>query len=222
MSAATPTRWTDADMLKRVRGRYASERRFRLIGLVAVSISVLFLAFLLYTMAAKGLGGFMHYEAALPIDFTRTDLFLDPAALRGPDAEQAVASADLEGAISQSATAAYGPAAAEMFGDAAVNRLTDQIVADPDILGSRSLFWLPVGSKLDIAAKHTGDAASERLVNMLKSKNALRRAINWGFLTASDSTDPSSVGVWGALKGSFLTILVTILLAFPIGVFSAI
>ena len=39
--------------------------------------------------------------------------------------------------------------------------------------------------------------------------------------TASDATDPSVVGVWGALKGSFLTILVTMALAFPIGVLAA-
>ena len=42
------------------------------------------------------------------------------------------------------------------------------------------------------------------------------------FLRASDSTDPAMAGVWGALKGSFLTILVTMALAFPIGVLSAI
>jgi phosphate transport system permease protein len=42
------------------------------------------------------------------------------------------------------------------------------------------------------------------------------------FLTASDSTDPATAGVWGALKGSFLTIVVTMALAFPVGVLSAI
>ena len=42
------------------------------------------------------------------------------------------------------------------------------------------------------------------------------------FLKASDSTDPAMAGVWGALKGSFLTIIVTMALAFPIGVLSAI
>jgi phosphate transport system permease protein len=42
------------------------------------------------------------------------------------------------------------------------------------------------------------------------------------FLQASDSTDPAMAGVWGALKGSFLTIVVTMALAFPIGVLSAI
>jgi phosphate transport system permease protein len=46
--------------------------------------------------------------------------------------------------------------------------------------------------------------------------------LSWEFLQASDSTDPATAGVWGALKGSFLTILVTMGLAFPIGVLSAI
>ena len=42
------------------------------------------------------------------------------------------------------------------------------------------------------------------------------------FLTASDATDPAAVGVWGALKGSFLTIVVTMGLAFPVGVLTAV
>ena len=42
------------------------------------------------------------------------------------------------------------------------------------------------------------------------------------FLRNSDSTAPATAGVWGALKGSFLTILVTMALAFPVGVLSAI
>jgi len=222
MSTAAPTRWTEAAMHKRVRRRYASERLFRLVGLAAVSISVLFLAFLLYTMAAKGLGGFVHYEAALPIDFTKSDLFLDPATLRGPDAQQNVAAADLEGAISKAAVTAYGPAAAEMFGDGAVSTLTKAIVGNPDMLNGRTTLWLPVGSKIDIAAKDEGDDKAELLVNAARSKHALRRTFNLPFLTSSDSTDPSSAGVWGALKGSFLTIIVTMLLAFPVGVLAAV
>jgi len=222
MSSRAPSRWTDGSMHKRVRRRYASERRFRALGFAAVSISVLFLAFLLFSMGSKGLGGFVQYQAALPMDFARSSLFLDPATLRGPDAAQTVASADLETAISQAATAAYGPDAEEMFGDAAVNVLTRKIVADPNILNVTPTLWLPVGSKVDVAAKHDADAKSEHLVNLLKSKNALRSAFNMEFLTQSDSTDPSAVGVWGALKGTFLTILVTVGLAFPVGVLAAV
>jgi phosphate transport system permease protein len=47
------------------------------------------------------------------------------------------------------------------------------------------------------------------------------RGINWRFLGNADSTDPTRVGIWGAFKGSLLTMAVTLLLAFPIGVFAA-
>jgi phosphate transport system permease protein len=222
-SAARPeTRWTDTSMHKRLGRRYAAERRFRAAGAAAIGLSVLFLAFLLYSMAAKGLGGFTHFEAALPIDFSTSDLFLDPAALRGPDAGQNVASADLEGAIVKAAEAHYGPAGANMFGDAASRDLGRAILKNPDMLGGRSTLWLPVSSRLDMAAKHEGDPATERIVDLLKARHALKRTWNGDFLSASDATDPSAVGVWGALKGSFLTIVVTMLLAFPIGVFSTI
>ncbi|MFL6830715.1 MAG: phosphate ABC transporter permease PstA [Sphingomicrobium sp.] len=209
-------------MQRRIRRRYVFERWFRFAGLAAISLSVLFLAFLLWNMGSKGIGGFTQYEARLPIDFTKTDLFLDPAALRGPDAEQTIAGADLSGAISKAATAAYGPDAADMFSDAATTRVTKAIARDPDILNGRTTLWLPVGSKVDVAAKHKGTPAAEKLVSALAKKHALRRTLNTTFLTSADATDASSVGVWGALKGTFYTIVVTILLAFPIGVLAAI
>ena len=221
MNRAAPRR-NDEAAQRRVRRRYAAERRFRLLGLTAVSISVLFLAFLLYTMGAKGLGGFVQYEAALPIDFARSDLFLEPAELRGPDAQLLVASTDLESVISKAAVAAYGPAADEMFGNGAVATLTKAIVADPDLLTGQPTLWLPLSSSLDVAAKHDGEAASERLIIELEKRDALKRTFNATFLSGSDATDASSVGVWGALKGSFLTMLVTMLLAFPVGVLAAV
>ena len=57
------------------------------------------------------------------------------------------------------------------------------------------------------------------LVTMLRKGAG---GLSMQFLFASDSTDPELAGVWGALKGSFLTIVVTMALAFPIGVLSAI
>ena len=45
--------------------------------------------------------------------------------------------------------------------------------------------------------------------------------LSWEFLSGSNSTDPATAGVWGALKGSLLTILVTMAIAFPVGVLSA-
>ncbi|HEY0164954.1 MAG TPA: DUF3333 domain-containing protein, partial [Sphingomicrobium sp.] len=222
MSSTAPSRRYDEAAKARVRKRYAAERRFRLAGLFAVSLSAAFLAFLLFTMASKGLTGFIQYEAAVPIDFARSDVMIDPAALKGPEAQDVVANAGLDGALAQAATAAYGEEAAEIFGAGAARSLGQQLIADPELLTRPSTVWLPVGSKIDIAAKQDSDAASERIVAQLQSKDALSRSFNADFLRESDATDPSAIGVWGALKGSFLTIVVTILLAFPVGVLSAV
>lgn len=91
------------EMAARIAKRYRAERRFRLVGLAAISLSLLFLAFLLFTIIRDGIGG-----------------------------------------------------------------------------------------------------------------------IDLSFLSGSDSTDADTAGVWGAVKGSFLTMLVTLALSFPMGVLAAI
>ena len=63
--------------------------------------------------------------------------------------------------------------------------------------------------------------AAEKTVAALSQKDALRTGFNWTFLTGADATDPSSVGIWAAFKGSLMTMAITLLLAFPIGVLSA-
>jgi phosphate transport system permease protein len=59
------------------------------------------------------------------------------------------------------------------------------------------------------------------LLLVIMLKNGLS-GLDWSFLTGSDSTDPDLAGVWGATKGSLLTMLVTLLLSFPMGVLAAI
>ena len=95
--------WQDPVMAKRLARRYAAERRFRLIGLGAIAVSLAFLAYLLVTMLAGGLSG-----------------------------------------------------------------------------------------------------------------------IDLDFLSGSDSTEAATAGIWGAFKGSLLTMLVTLVLSFPMGVLAAI
>lgn len=46
--------------------------------------------------------------------------------------------------------------------------------------------------------------------------------LDWRFLSGSDSTDPHTAGIWSAAKGSLLTMMVTLLLSFPMGVLAAV
>jgi phosphate transport system permease protein len=220
-TASSASRWTDGSMKRLVAKRYAAERRFKLFGLAAVVLSVAFLAFLLINMGARGLGGFTQSQIRLDVDLAQTDLMLDPAALKGPQAERALSAAGLDGVLETIAVATYGEGAGELFGGASTRALGEQLIADPTLLTRRAQIWLPLSSKADVAAKRDGEPALETLIAAADAKGAIRTRFNPGFLTASDATDSSAVGVWGALKGSFLTIIVTMLLAFPVGVLSA-
>src|SRR3546814_11828234 len=55
----------------------------------------------------------------------------------------------------------------------------------------------------------------------LMAQDQVRVAFNWTFLTGADSTDPTLAGIWGAFKGSLITMFVTLLISFPVGVLSA-
>ncbi len=60
------------------------------------------------------------------------------------------------------------------------------------------------------------------LIENLRSAGVVETVFNTRFFTAGDSREPELAGIWGAAVGSFWTMLVTILLAFPIGVMAAI
>ena len=51
------SQWQSPEMTKRLARRYGAERRFRMLGLAAIVLSLAFLAFLLFTMLGSGIGG---------------------------------------------------------------------------------------------------------------------------------------------------------------------
>ena len=216
-----PTDWKTAQMERRVRRRYAAERRFRLFGLTAIVLSVSFLLFLLVTMMANGARGFVTTEIALPIDFPTAGLGLTPDRIKGPGADLALAGAELDAVVDRAAAARYGTEGPALFSDGADTIVRRALKADPALAGGRTTLWLPAATDIDTAAKADGTPQAEQRAQKLTEAGQLRTGFNWSFLSGSDSTDPTAVGIWGALKGSLLTMLVTLALAFPIGVLSA-
>jgi phosphate transport system permease protein len=221
-SLVAPTDWRTDAMQQRIRRRYAAERRFRLLGLSAILISAAFLAFLLVTMLANGVRGFTQTEVRLDIDFSRSALIIDLAALKGFGADAALAGADIDGSVRAAATAQYGETGPALLSESAWLRVREAIREDPSVLIRAGTFWIPVSSEIDVAAKSDGTPEAERAYAKLEARDAVRTGFNWNFLTGADATDPTAVGVWGAFKGSLLTMLVTLALAFPIGVLSAV
>jgi len=208
---------------ERLKARYAAERRFRALGLIAVVFSALVLAFLLFTMTANAVGGFKRAELRFTVDLAASGITADPASLADNDALNRLETAGLPEVVTLAATKALGAEAAAELDPQAWRELGRAIAADPALLQGSVEAALPTSD--DLAAALRGDGANEglkTLADKLAADGKLERAWDPGFLSRADATGPQAVGIWGALKGSMLTMLVTLLLAFPVGVLAAI
>jgi phosphate transport system permease protein len=221
MSSAAPTDWSRADRRARVRRRHWWERTFRLLALSAVAVSLGFLLLMLGTITLRGIAGFTETRVRVPVDLLATRLPVTAERVRGRGGDLALAGAGLEGAVETAPLAAFGPDGAGLLSDGAWLRVRDAVKRDPGLLRRRETFDLPVASAIDSAWKGHGTPQAEAIVARLGARGLLSRGLNRDFLVGADSTDPTRVGIWGALKGSLFTVLVTLGLAFPVGTMAA-
>ena len=205
----------------RLKKRYAAEKRFRGLGLAAIVFSVGVLIYLLASMTFNGIGGFQRSEVAVPIDFAQAGLSADPATMARPDAVQSLQGQGLPEVVQYFAQEALGEEAAEELGAQAWRDVAQAIIADPSIVRQERTFWLPASADLASGYAGEGSAEMQALAAQLDAEGKIDKNFDAGFFSRADATNPQQVGIWGALKGSMLTMVVTLLLAFPIGVLAA-
>ncbi|WP_374387780.1 phosphate ABC transporter permease PstA [Sandaracinobacter sp.] len=229
-AAVTPTAWASPQMQARIRRRYRQERLFKLTGMGALALAAGFLVFLMASIVSSGWTSFLQAEVSVPV-------VLDPARL-GVTAAQAKANpallrrANFQGVLADSVAKAHGDEV-EIVSDGAWLALRKAVEADPGLIGRTVPMWVIATSNLDQLAKGRIDLGADEgdrpvtdaeiaAWKRLEAKGGIRTVLNTTFLTGADSVDPELAGVWGALKGSFLTLIVTLLISFPVGVLAAI
>jgi phosphate transport system permease protein len=117
--------------------------------------------------------------------------------------------------------------------DGAAFDLRDLVLDDPGLIGQTRELWLMTSDDIDQLVKGKIDRKlpeDQRVVSDLQlgwldaltAEDRVERRFNRVFFTAGDSREPEQAGVLGAVVGSFLTLAVTLLLSFPIGVAAAV
>ncbi len=112
-------------------------------------------------------------------------------------------------------------------------QLRDMVLKHPEIIGEKLEIWVPADDDVDMLIKgHINREAAEterRLkdkqlawIDQLTVEGRIEKRFNKTFFTAGDSREPELAGIWGAVVGSFLTLVVTLILSFPIGVAAAV
>jgi phosphate transport system permease protein len=216
--------------------RYAAEMRFRAYGMAAVAVGLLFVAFLFTSIFSKGYTAFEQTYFAVDIDYAADTI--DPDGKRDP---AVLAAADYEAVLKASLRAQFpdveGRASLRrlygMISSSAEQVLRDRVLADPRRVGTHERVWLMADDHIDTFYKGQIDrklSEADRPItdeeitwtDALKGEKRAELRFNPAFFTGGDSREPEQAGVAGALAGSALTLLVTLLLSFPIGVAAAI
>lgn len=219
VETARPTRTPAFE--QRLAKRYRDERNFRLLGLSAVAFSVAVLVFLLGNMLINGIGGFQRAELTVTVDFPESGVAGDATSLTAPSSMQTLEMQGLPDVIAFYAEQQLGANAAAELSPDGWRDVAAALADDPTLIERSATFELPSSSALAAGMQGDGPAEIQALAELLVADGKLARNWDWGFFARSDATSPQAVGIWGALKGTMLTMLVTLVLAFPIGVLSA-
>lgn len=220
---------------RRLKQRYAAERRFKLYGLGAILVAMAMLATILVTITSQGYTAFVQTRVEL-------DVFLDPAEI-DPSGERdpaVLSGANYQGLANQALYDLFPEITGRDRGvlrdmlSAGVNYdLRDMVVENPDLIGQTISYEALLSSEID--QLHKGainrDLPPDRLpvsqeklnaYDSLAERGLITSTFNLAFFQTGDSRDPELAGIWGAVMGSFYALVICVAISFPIGVAAAV
>ena len=234
--------WTSKDATKRVRKRYAADRRLQAYGIAGIAIAVGLLGVLLGSIIATGYQAFVQTEIDL-------EIYVDPAKVDPKDP----AKGNFRALVRDSLTMIFPQAQSSKQKTELTKTLTadatyilrDYVLAHPESIGQRIVLAIPASDPFDQVNKGVipkyqevpsarAGGAPTRTINPrftplqieafedLEKKGLVRTPFNWGLFFNADSRFPERAGLAGAIAGSFYMLLVCFALSFPIGIAAAV
>ena len=220
--------------------RYAAERRFKAYGFAAILFALSFLAIMLVTISISAVPAFT--QTYIKIGVKYTEKTIDKKGERNivnirkanfqkivrngiyaefPDVKKRKDKKRLKRLVSSEA--GYHMAKKLLEGD----------IPDLSFIGTEQDIWVKSSDDVDSLIKgfinRNVDESKRRLndqqiawVDQLQADGKLERRFNWDFFKYADSRSPEDAGIRGAVMGSFFTLIITLILSFPLGVLAAV
>ncbi len=179
--------------------RHASAKRFEFFAISSLVIAISFLIFFVSDMLIKGL-------PALKQTYVQVEVTYNEKTLKSP---RSSIDKKLRRIVSR----------------AEVRQIPRQMKNDPQLINKTKFVWLLADDQVDQYIKgnyYKLKSKDKKQVDELKKQNRVELKFNSVFFTLGDSKIPEFAGIKSALIGSILTLLVTMVVSFPIGVMTAI
>ncbi len=226
----------EGPVARQIARRHRKEKRFRGLGLVMILCACAFLGILLITIVGKGYSAFVRTQLQLAVQLDAE--VIDPAGTR--DLET-LSRANYQKLVHDALRALFPEVTDrrgriqlyQLVSKGAGFELRDYVLADPTRIGQTHVLWLPASSEIDMLKKGYIDRALPEVNRVVKDRQLgwfdalaeqerVRSSFNTVFFTGGDSREPEQAGILGSMLGSFFTIIICMLVSFPVGVTTAV
>tara|TARA_X000000368_G_scaffold134873_1_gene105876 strand:+ start:421 stop:1707 length:1287 start_codon:yes stop_codon:yes gene_type:complete len=215
--------------------RYRAEKRFKFYGLTSVILAILFVLFLVNVIFSKGKGAFSRTTISVEVDFNTEKL-----ELKNNPTNEEIQDTDFYDLSIESLLNVYKTKGLKeekdlirIFSPDYEIEIKNFIIENKGFLNKTAIIELTASDDIDQLNKgnYPRHLPEERrrisdfqllIYDKLVEDNKIQKTFNTFLFTNGDSRDPELAGVGGSLLGSFFTIIVTLLLSFPIAILASI
>jgi len=216
--------------------RHSRHKRFQWYGRIAIGIAVSFMLFMFAAIFMRGTGAFQKTMIAVDVEFA--EAIIDPKGTRVEmDLKQGnykpLILAGLQDVVPGATERKDRNRLYKLVSGGAAFDLGERVAANPEMIGTTKRVWIAASSEVDLYVKGKIDASSDEAVRRLKDQDIawvktlqengrVDRKFNRVFFTSGDSRAPEMAGILSAALGSFFSLLVCFLIAFPLGILTAV
>ena len=218
-----------------IKKRRAKDSRLRLYGRIAIGMATCFLLFMFFSIFTKGYPGFFQYYVTLDIKFDRERI--DP---KGDLSDTSLYEGDASKIVNESLFSIINPKgrkakkeARKIVSSGKDVRIAKLVKNDPSLFGTVTKVKFALDDDIDSFLRgyiNRDTPESERrisdnviaFVDKLSEENRITYEFSDYILQGSASGNPEMAGIKGAFLGSILTLSVCLLIAFPLGVATAV
>ena len=227
----------------KTKNRNAAERRFRIYGILAISIGLLMLLVLASTIILRGTSAFQQTFITLDVDLLESKL--DKKGNRNVDDIKKVStfgySPILVNALKkvlekhEISTSLKKKALGGIISKSAPSQIRDFVLEDVNRIGQTVEFKFLVNGWIDgyikgrysresVANSKFASAEQFDLIDQLLEVGVVEKKFNFDFIFGADASDqrPEAAGIGVAMVGSFYLMLVVLVLSLPLGVAASI
>ena len=227
----------------KTKNRNAAERRFRIYGILAISIGLLMLLVLASTIILRGTSAFQQTFITLEVDLLESKL--DKKGNRNVDDIKKVStfgySPILVNAMKkvlekhEISTSLKKKALGGIISKSAPSQIRDFVLEDVNRIGQTVEFKFLVNGWIDgyikgrysresVANSKFASAEKFDLIDLLLEVGVVEKKFNFDFIFGADASDqrPEAAGIGVAMVGSFYLMLVVLVLSLPLGVAASI